>query len=191
MPLCAKFCAFSIVTETFFAVEEIESWICEVASDWHENNTKVGTSKMIFEKFFINKNYEAIILRKIFSQVFCKIKTPFGDWFRWLRRYESNIRPQGYEPCELPLLYSASNVETLYWKIQNVKKKNGIRSRDRTYDLWLRRPLLFHWAMRTRRYYIFFQEKAKFSRKIFPKLQKIFKKKTPESVLNVRNGGEE
>ncbi len=26
---------------------------------------------------------------------------------KWLRRYESNVRPQGYEPCELPLLYSA------------------------------------------------------------------------------------
>lgn len=26
----------------------------------------------------------------------------------WLRRYESNVRPQGYEPCELPLLYSAA-----------------------------------------------------------------------------------
>ena len=32
----------------------------------------------------------------------------------WLRRYESNIRPQGYEPCELPLLYSA---EKWQWKM--------------------------------------------------------------------------
>ena len=181
MPLCAKFCAFSIVTETFFAVEEIESWICEVASDWHENNAKVGASKMIFEKFFINKNYEAIILRKIFSQVFCKIKTPFGDWFRWLRRYESNIRPQGYEPCELPLLYSASNVETLYWKIQNVKKKMvsavgiepttfGLEGHCSSTELCGLADIIY-----------FFRKKQNFLAKFFQNYKKFSKRKRPKA----------
>lgn len=37
----------------------------------------------------------------------------------------------------------------------------------------------------------FFRKKQNFLKKIFPKSQKIFKKKTPESVLNIQNGGEE
>lgn len=47
------------------------------------------------------------------------------DSLEWLRRYESNIRPQGYEPCELPLLYSAiygilSIAEWLYRILESV-----------------------------------------------------------------------
>ena len=37
----------------------------------------------------------------------------------------------------------------------------------------------------------FFRKMQNFLKKIFLKYSKIFKKKTPESVLNIRNGGEE
>ena len=37
-----------------------------------------------------------------------------GDLF-WLRRMESNQRPSGYEPDELPLLYSAKASANLHF----------------------------------------------------------------------------
>ena len=47
---------------------------------------------------------------------------------KWLRRQDSNLRPLGYEPNELPLLHSAM----IY----------GGSNRDRTYDLLLVRQML-------------------------------------------------
>lgn len=33
-------------------------------------------------------------------------KTPFQEFFVWLRESDSNRRPQGYGPCELPTALS-------------------------------------------------------------------------------------
>lgn len=47
---------------------------------------------------------------------------------KWLQKLDSNQRPQGYEPCELPLLYSAKSlpfpaVENK--QCQSVEQKKG------------------------------------------------------------------
>lgn len=35
-------------------------------------------------------------------------------WFSWWREKESNLRPPGYGPGKLPLLYPAINIAILY-----------------------------------------------------------------------------
>ncbi len=42
-----------------------------------------------------------------FSTQIKDISHPLGNKYLWLRGEDSNLRPSGYEPDELPLLYSA------------------------------------------------------------------------------------
>ncbi len=71
--------------------------------------------------------------------------------FLWLRRYESNIRPQGYEPCELDCLvldiwcqWVGSNHRpqryeccalTSWATLANIRYNYGCGGMNRTYDL--------------------------------------------------------
>ena len=49
--------------------------------------------------------YSSVHVRSLSD--FANCEKSIGFFIVWLRRCESNTRPQGYEPCELPLLYSA------------------------------------------------------------------------------------
>ena len=56
-------------------------------------------------------------------------------WVMWLQRMESNHLPQGYEPCELPMLYAA--------EIVCPKKNPGKRELVGVFDLiakWVETP---------------------------------------------------
>ena len=91
--------------------------------------------------------FRILIVKSLQNKIHAfKQKNPFIHegifYYLWLRRCESNTRPQGYEPCELPLLYSAVYVERM---------KDGANGRTRTADLGVMNPVLspaeLHWQV--------------------------------------------